>query len=200
VTSADSAPEYQGGTVPQLEPGRCHGCCRWVPTRRATYRQTIGALILRFPSGVQGEFCAPCRQRYFWTFTGVTLVLGWWGIISFFSTLFVIPANLVWHLRPTRDGGGAPGSVPTGACHWCGRTDLRRADQPASLIIAAALGALVAFYALTATGRALLDGDPIGLVILLIALAGAVPIAALVLRMRRPFDRCPGCGNEQPAG
>ena len=76
----------------------CQNCGREAPTMYVDYRQNIGALVMRFSKHVHGNFCKNCSNKYFWSFTGTTLFLGWWGIISFFVTLFVLPNNIINYL------------------------------------------------------------------------------------------------------
>jgi len=68
----------------------CQSCGREAQTKYVEYYQNIGVLILRFSKEVKGHLCKECTNKYFWSFTGKTLFLGWWGVISFFITLFII--------------------------------------------------------------------------------------------------------------
>ena len=47
---------------------------------------------------MKGHLCKDCSNKYFWSFTGTTLFLGWWGVISFIVTLFIIPNNIIRYL------------------------------------------------------------------------------------------------------
>jgi hypothetical protein len=73
----------------------CHGCGREAQTKHAFYIQNIGAVIMRFTKQIDGYFCKGCSNEYFWTFTGTTLFLGWWGLTSFIITLFALPNNII---------------------------------------------------------------------------------------------------------
>lgn len=73
---------------------RCQACGRTAPTKLVTLRQNIGCLILRFPKTLRGELCKRCIEKNFWSMTMTTLFLGWWGVISFFYSLYSIPANI----------------------------------------------------------------------------------------------------------
>jgi hypothetical protein len=73
----------------------CHGCGREAQTKHAFYMQNIGVIIMRFTKHIEGYFCKDCQNEYFWSFTGTTFVLGWWGLISFIITLFAIPNNII---------------------------------------------------------------------------------------------------------
>jgi len=75
--------------------GYCQTCGRVGPTQPVTFRQNIGAIIMRFYKTIEGQLCAECVRKHFWEMTGITLVGGWWGIISFFFTPFILITNVV---------------------------------------------------------------------------------------------------------
>ena len=62
------------------------------------FYQNIGALLMRFTKRIDGNLCKSCIHKYFWEFTLITLILGWWGVISFLTTLFYIPNNIIRYL------------------------------------------------------------------------------------------------------
>jgi hypothetical protein len=76
---------------------RCDVCGVIAPTRHVRFRQNIGALVVRFSKSVDGNLCKDCIGRYFWSFTVVTLLFGWWGVISFFMTPFIILNNVLYY-------------------------------------------------------------------------------------------------------
>ncbi len=76
----------------------CQSCGREAQTKYGEYYQNIGILIMRFSKNVKGHLCKDCSSKYFWSFTGTTLFLGWWGVISFIVTLFIIPNNIIYYL------------------------------------------------------------------------------------------------------
>ncbi len=80
----------------------CHSCAQEGPTKRVTFRQNIGVVLLRFTTDKEGRFCKTCLRHHFWRTTLVTLVFGWWGLLSFFVTLFILPANVLTMLRAAR--------------------------------------------------------------------------------------------------
>ncbi len=75
--------------------GYCETCRRIGPLKRVTFMQNVGALILRFPRTVSGQLCKFCIDKYFFRFTAITLIAGWWGVISFFYSLIAVPSNVV---------------------------------------------------------------------------------------------------------
>ena len=72
----------------------CQNCGREAPTRYVEFFQNIGALVMRFHKSVEGELCKDCINGYFWRFTGITLVLGWWGLISLMVTPIMLLNNI----------------------------------------------------------------------------------------------------------
>jgi hypothetical protein len=70
---------------------RCDACGDTCPTKHVTFYQNIGMVIMRSSKTVEGDLCKACIDRVFWRFTMVTLVFGWWGMISLVVTpLFLI--------------------------------------------------------------------------------------------------------------
>jgi hypothetical protein len=88
---APPAPAPVRGTV-------CRSCGVEGPVRLVTFRQNMGLLIVRRSRSIRGNLCKHCAHDYFWQFTTVTLFMGWWGVISFFVTLFNLPANIIAYL------------------------------------------------------------------------------------------------------
>jgi hypothetical protein len=77
----------------------CDACQRPALTRHVTFRQNIGALVVRFPKTVQGNLCEACIQSVFISTTLTTLVLGWWGLISMIVTPFILVGNVLERMR-----------------------------------------------------------------------------------------------------
>ncbi len=74
-------------------------CCRTkAPIKYVEFHQNIGLLYVRFHSNIKGNLCKRCINRYFWGFTTVNLIFGWWGVISFFITPFLIVNNFIYYL------------------------------------------------------------------------------------------------------
>ncbi len=76
----------------------CQLCGVEAPTKHVAFYQNIGALVLRFYKSVDGNLCKSCIHKTFWKFTLVNLFLGWWGVISFILTPFLILNNLIRYL------------------------------------------------------------------------------------------------------
>lgn len=92
----------------------CQGCgSTTAPTKHVSFSQNVGALVLRFSRTVSGNLCRSCIDRNFWRMTLITLFFGWWGILSFFTTLFILPSNVATYLGalslPRTAGAIGPG-------------------------------------------------------------------------------------------
>jgi hypothetical protein len=92
----------------------CESCGLEAPTSSVQLYQNIGMLVMRRYQSVGGNLCRPCIDSYFWRFTLVTSVLGWWGLLSFLLTPFLIANNLFQFLKSrglstvTLGSGGLP--------------------------------------------------------------------------------------------
>jgi hypothetical protein len=73
----------------------CQVCGIEAPTKYVSLHQNIGALVMRFTKSLEGEMCKNCIHKHFWRFTLTNLVLGWWGVISFIITPFLILNNII---------------------------------------------------------------------------------------------------------
>lgn len=73
---------------------QCYSCKEILPVRYIKFYQNIGLLIQRRYGHIEGNMCRECIDRYFWEYTLKTLVLGWWGTISFFITPFYLLNNI----------------------------------------------------------------------------------------------------------
>jgi len=73
----------------------CQVCGRDVPVKYVEYYQNIGMLVLRQMRSAKGNMCKRCSNHYFFRMTGLTLVTGWWGLISAILNPFLIVNNMV---------------------------------------------------------------------------------------------------------
>ena len=76
----------------------CDNCHIEAQTTYVVFHRNIGLLYARHHETIAGNLCKSCINKYFWKYTPVTLVLGWWGVISFFATLFYIPNNIIQYI------------------------------------------------------------------------------------------------------
>ncbi len=82
-----------------LVPTHCDRCKRTAQVDYVTLEQNIGLILFRVPKRLRGYLCRECTAHVFWRFTLITLVLGWWGVISFFVTFVVLRRNFATYLR-----------------------------------------------------------------------------------------------------
>jgi hypothetical protein len=75
--------------------GICQSCGRSGPTRSVSFHQNVGMLVMRSHRSVNGYLCKFCIDAFFFRMTGITLLFGWWGVISFVTTLLFLPMNVV---------------------------------------------------------------------------------------------------------
>jgi len=73
----------------------CEVCLQNKPTRYIDLYENVGALVMRYHKQIKGELCFECQKFIFWRFTLKTLFLGWWGVISFIITPFILLNNVI---------------------------------------------------------------------------------------------------------
>ena len=73
----------------------CELCGARGPTRRVEFYENVGALVMRFHRSIRASLCKYCIDTCFWNFTGKSMLLGWWGVISFIITPFIILNNVL---------------------------------------------------------------------------------------------------------
>jgi hypothetical protein len=91
----------------------CQSCGVEAPTRKVFFVQHIGAIVMFFHKRIGGLFCRDCVNKYFREYFLMTLVLGWWGIISVFATPVVLLIDIInyfraWTLEPVPAGATVP--------------------------------------------------------------------------------------------
>jgi hypothetical protein len=110
VSSPGFARLISAALARRLPSMRCQSCGESGETKHVVFYQNIGMLIMRSSKNVEGELCKTCINQVFWKFTLITLVLGWWGMISLIVTpLFLI--NNVGRFLGTI-GMKPPGQIP----------------------------------------------------------------------------------------
>ncbi len=73
----------------------CDICSLNKPTYYINLYENVGAFIVRYHKQIKGELCFECSKFVFWRFTLKTLLLGWWGVISFIITPFILLNNVI---------------------------------------------------------------------------------------------------------
>ena len=72
----------------------CKACGR-APAVEVTVRRHQGMILLQRFFRLRAPLCRDCGRRIVKSWTGKTLVAGWWGIISFFVNWFCLASNAV---------------------------------------------------------------------------------------------------------
>lgn len=72
----------------------CQHCGKNADLKKIKFYKNIGMLVQRQYQTIEGKFCRKCINEYFWDFTLTTLILGWWGTISFLVTPFYLLNNV----------------------------------------------------------------------------------------------------------
>jgi hypothetical protein len=115
----------------------CEACGQHPAARHVVFHQNVGLLIIRLSKSIRGDLCGGCIHKYFWEFTAINLLLGWWGIISFIVTPFLVLNNLLYYAgmlgskspqerEERRQVAAAPASTRSladdkNACYLCGK-------------------------------------------------------------------------------
>ncbi len=76
----------------------CQSCGAIGPTKKLTFIRMIGLLVFAHFRTVKGELCAECAVKYFWEFSGMTLLLGWIGV-SIFAIPLIFLVNWINYLN-----------------------------------------------------------------------------------------------------
>jgi hypothetical protein len=76
----------------------CQACGVSAPVRYVQFHKNIGLGFSRRYERVEGRLCRNCIDSYFWNFTSVTALVGWFGIISLTVSPFFILNNLYYFL------------------------------------------------------------------------------------------------------
>jgi len=87
---------------------QCVHCGELRPTRYAAFAKVTGMIIVMGYEHVEGELCKPCAKSVGDSFTKHTALAGWGGFRSFFTTLFVLPANVAERARLKHVAPNAP--------------------------------------------------------------------------------------------
>ncbi len=80
----------------------CKSCGIEGPTLHVKLWQNIGMVVFRQWKTIDAELCRTCFQKHFRSYTLTTLFLGWWGVISFIVTPFILINNLYQYSRASR--------------------------------------------------------------------------------------------------
>lgn len=96
----------------------CQNCGLPAETKYVEFYENVGLLVMRQHRSFKGNLCKSCIDYYFWNSTGKTMLLGWWGIISFIVTPFILLNNL-FRFIPTMGMKKPPMSItPSPSPFW----------------------------------------------------------------------------------
>ena len=101
----------------QFSSACCKRCGNYAPVKNTGFHRHIGMIVLMHHSQIETLLCRRCADEIFWQYTLTTLFLGWWGMISFFITPFILVYNLVRYLGvlslpKSSPAPGTPASAP----------------------------------------------------------------------------------------
>jgi hypothetical protein len=74
---------------------RCESCGLPAETKYVEFYENVGLVFIRQHRSVKANLCKACIDFYFWNLTGKTMLLGWWGVISFIITPFILLNNIL---------------------------------------------------------------------------------------------------------
>jgi hypothetical protein len=74
---------------------RCESCGIPAETKYVEFYENIGLIFMRQHKSMKGNLCKACIDYYFWNLTGRTMLFGWWGVISFIITPFILLNNIL---------------------------------------------------------------------------------------------------------
>jgi len=77
----------------------CQICGSLAPLEYVEFNQNIGMLITREHKYIKGNFCKNCIKKNFWSFTLITIVVGWLGVISMIVAPIFIIGNIFYYIK-----------------------------------------------------------------------------------------------------
>jgi hypothetical protein len=86
--------------------------CRAAPARSATFTQHIGAIVVWMNRPTTGVFCRDCAIAIFRREMNLTLMTGWWGMLSF---AILNPLTILSNLFQRARAGRLPAPVRSAA-------------------------------------------------------------------------------------
>lgn len=99
VVKCPKCDKYVGGLLDGLhwKPGAlvCSSCGAEAKTSVMTFRKNIGLILVRLYDERRGAMCRACAGSLYRGWTATTLFLGWWGVISFFTTPYILITNTI---------------------------------------------------------------------------------------------------------
>ena len=130
--------------------GECQLCGRIGPTKHVHLMQNIGVVVIRFPKTINGHLCKFCIDQNFFKMTAITMLLGWWGMISFVYSLVSIPVNVFNWIGSIGMGEPPEDSASIAA---------RRSRALVMILLGVLLGLVAAAFTLLGLGIIFTDPD-----------------------------------------
>ncbi|MEI8051710.1 MAG: J domain-containing protein [Actinomycetes bacterium] len=88
------SPQPRQPPTPRPPPGHVCMICGQEPVADVILRSEVGMIFVRQRSQIAGPFCRHCGIAMFRVVQNRTMITGWWGIISFFTNIGSILANI----------------------------------------------------------------------------------------------------------
>jgi|SRR5262245_20011949 len=88
----------------------CQACGVEAPTKYVVFGRLIGAVVVHFEKTAKGKLCKRCIHKYFWGYTPVSFLLGWWGHFAFILNFVIILNNVIRYLGCLMMRGVPPGA------------------------------------------------------------------------------------------
>lgn len=99
---------------------RCQCCLADETTAPVTLQYNIGLIFFRMHGSLERLACRSCAGKCFMLYSLITLLFGWWGVISFFATPIILAGNLgqaISHWNATRRADSSPQAARRTAQH-----------------------------------------------------------------------------------
>ncbi len=77
----------------------CDQCKSREPSVYVELHHNVGLLLMRKVESTEAQLCLACLQRAFNKHQLTNLVFGWWGVISFFATIYYLVDNTLVFLN-----------------------------------------------------------------------------------------------------
>ena len=107
----DSPPADNYGFPVWSDPSRTCDLCGWGPATQVKFNSVSGFIIFMRWYKFQAKLCRICARSMYDENQRSTLARGWWGIFSFFATIFIFFTNMA-ALARTRSLGAPVGRYP----------------------------------------------------------------------------------------
>jgi hypothetical protein len=171
----------------------CSACKQPKETRYGVFRSNIGLVLMRVAKVSQGFYCPSCFSAECTKHQVTNATVGWWGFMSFFTTLVLLPTNAVFSVLGRRcapvAAEASPDSDETALALAAGQTAEARAQWFGGATVAALGAALCVGVALLQPPPQFRSDDQVRPAFFLGAAALGAFAASLAWRGFRPSRR-----------